>query len=455
MKSASIRTKFFLLLAALNVTLTLAVYLINVWNFERGLDRYLSDQARARAELVAARLAADDARQAWAIADLAQLRRMAFAAINEAEGLSFPPPPDGELNLPFGLALLDADFQALLGRPHPEGSMLPVTQQGAPLGYLQIPPSHALPRSVAEAFAEQQRHSFALIAAGMLLASVLAAWLLSRWLGRAIAALARGTRALIAGDCEVRLPVSSNDELGQLAEDFNLLAQTLSANRRSRQEWIVNIAHELRTPLTVMLGEIEAVEDGVHAPNRRWQARLGQKIRQLSLLVNDLHQLAESDLGALRCQTTLADLSSVVRDWLESHRPAIERAGLTLELPAATRTPVSIDLARFRQLLGNLLQNSLRYTDAPGTLRVAIDRRDEGAQLVWEDSAPGVDSADLARLTERLYRVEASRSRAKGGAGLGLSIAQAIVDAHGGTLAVAHSPLGGVRLTLKLPGVRP
>jgi two-component system sensor histidine kinase BaeS len=334
--------------------------------------------------------------------------------------------------------------------PHPDGRELPILINGKTQAYLQIPRGRDLPRSIVHAFIEQQRQSFTLIAAGMLLASVLAAWLLSHWIGTTITALASGTRALIAGDCDVRLPVTSKDELGQLSHDFNLLAQTLSNNRRSRQEWIVNIAHELRTPLTVMLGEIEAVEDGVHAPDRAWQTRLGQRVRQLSLLVNDLHQLAESDLGALHCHKAPTDLAKVTRDWLESHRLTLERSGLSLEIEAEHPVPAALDLARWRQLLGNLLQNSLRYTDPPGVLHVALETSATGARMIWEDSAPGVGDADLARLTERLYRVETSRSRAKGGAGLGLSIVQAIVDAHGGTLQIDHSPFGGVRLTLAL-----
>jgi two-component system sensor histidine kinase BaeS len=121
---------------------------------------------------------------------------------------------------------------------------------------------------------------------------------------------------------------------------------------------------------------------------------------------------------------------------------------MKLELSVSPDVIVRGDEGRLAQVFGNLLQNSLRYTDTPGVVAVRVE---PGARVLWEDSAPCVPQDDLPRLTERLFRVEGSRNRASGGSGLGLAIAHAIVQAHGGTLSASASPLGGLRIEIRFP----
>lgn len=458
--------RIFVLLALLNGVLTLAVYLLNLWSFERSLQHYLNEQVEVRRTRLVSNLA-EVYRQfgSWpaALVEPDRLEQVFLSILDDpgrmppqpAERMNAPPaPPDSKSGgrLLMGLMLFDAQRKLLLGRQDmpwlPE--LTPIHVDGQVVAYLGQPPNRPLPQPVMQAFTEQQRQSFLLVALGMLGASILGAWGIARWLSRPINELARGTQVLIAGDCSIRLPERSEDELGQLARDFNVLAQTLAANRQSRREWIVNVAHELRTPLTVMLGEIEAVEDGIHQADAQWQARIAQKTRQLAILVNDLHQIALSDQGALTYHKTRLDLADLLQDILASHRFSFEHGCLWV---SQTLAPASImaDRDRLRQLFANLVQNTLRYTDAPGTLRVSLRCETGQSVVTWEDSAPGVSEMELNRLTERLYRVEGSRNRAGGGSGLGLAIVKTIVEAHGGTLQAVRSDLGGLGWILRFP----
>jgi two-component system sensor histidine kinase BaeS len=274
---------------------------------------------------------------------------------------------------------------------------------------------------------------------------------LAYWLTRRVRALVHTTNALIRGDYTARLAPRGHDELAQLARDFNTLAATLAAAQEARRHWIADIAHELRTPLSVLRGEIESLQDGVRPLNQDNVASLAHETERLARLVEDLHTLSLSDLGALTYYREPVDLADVLTDAVSPWRREAEERGFALTLDIEEDTTVFADETRLAQVFANLMQNSLRYTDAPGKIAVALTREDNRAVVEWHDSAPGVADEDLSRLTERLYRVEASRSRAGGGTGLGLAIARAIVEGHGGTLTAAASPLGGLGITLTLP----
>jgi len=163
--------------------------------------------------------------------------------------------------------------------------------------------------------------------------------------------------------------------------------------------------------------------------------------------------LSLSDLGALSHQHEALDVGELVEEAIDGQRRSLEERGLEVELRIERGARVPGDATRLAQVFGNLLQNTLRYTDAPGQLAVAVRRTGGRVVVDWQDSAPGVPEAELPRLTERLYRVDASRSRAGGGSGLGLAIVKAIVDAHEGTLAVRASPLGGLWWEISFPAL--
>ncbi len=376
-----------------------------------------------------------------------------------------PPPPlgrDGPLwrpgaHPPAGgprhVTLLDASGVRVAGDPRFDANahVLPIALDGKAIGSLRV---QRLPRisgvqDLAFAQAQARGALFALLA--VLVGAFVAAFLLARWLLAPVRALADGTHALAAGDFARRIDASRGDELGALAADFNRLAATLDNHREARRRWGADIAHELRTPLAVLRGEVQALQDGIRVPSARAFASLDAECGRLSALIDDLYQLALADAGALEYRFVPLDLAELVREVAEAQGASCEAAGLQLQVSAETMPPVFGDPHRLSQLVDNLLANARRYTDAPGTLRVALEAQSGAIVLVVEDSAPGVGEEHLPHLFERLYRVESSRQRAAGGAGLGLAICKAIVEAHDGCIAAGPSSLGGLRVEVRLP----
>ncbi len=248
------------------------------------------------------------------------------------------------------------------------------------------------------------------------------------------------------------MQAQADDEVGQLARDFNQLAFALERNERMRREFMASISHELRTPLAVLRGELEALEDGVRALDAMSLRSLQQEVGLLNKLVADLYELSLADVGALTYRKSPVDLIELLQLSLAGAAGRCRERGLSLEMTVPERTrPVLADAGRLQQLFGNLLENSLRYTDSGGRLRIEVVQDGAGIGVDWMDSGPGVPDAELSRLFERFYRAEASRRRASGGSGLGLAICRSIAEAHGGTLEARRSPLGGLWLHLQLP----
>jgi two-component system sensor histidine kinase BaeS len=266
-----------------------------------------------------------------------------------------------------------------------------------------------------------------------------------------------GALAIIAGP-----PVA---ELARLGRDINALADALGRNDRARRRWVADISHELRTPIALLRAHLEAMQDGVRPLERTEVDRLHGDVLRLSRLVEDLNDLATTDLGALAYRMQEIDLAEILGEDIDAFRTRFEAAGLDLvfdnrlagrrDAAQARCAPLYADAGRISQLFGNLLHNSLSYTDPGGGLTVTLDAAPPGAYRVnFEDTAPGVPSEDLPRLFDRLYRVDASRSRHTGGAGLGLAIAKNVVLAHGGTIEAQAAAAGGCAIRIELPAER-
>ena len=230
---------------------------------------------------------------------------------------------------------------------------------------------------------------------------------------------------------------------------MNTLAETLATTQQARQRWLADMAHELRTPVTVLRGEIEAVQDGVRPSSPEMITRLHQQVVHISHLLDDLHDLSLADAGALRYQMETLDLRALCQQ--ASNSVPATHLSLSVNLPDHPCT-IKGDATRLRQLLDNLLGNSNKYTAPGGQLQLTLSCGGGRVQLVIEDSAPGVTDEQLTHLFEYLYRAEGSRNRQTGGTGLGLAICERIVGAHGGTIHAEHSALGGLRISIDLPG---
>lgn len=362
-----------------------------------------------------------------------------------------PPPPPSDL-LP-RLLLLDGAGDRVAGNPRvPEDSApVPVMLEGRRIGTLLLAPTPHLSDATDLAFARAQMRSALVAGIAILVGALLLAFALARWLLAPVHALAIGTRALAAGDYTRRIATTRGDELGALSRDFNHLAETLEQHRGARRQWGADIAHELRTPLSILRGEVQALQDGVRAATPQAFESLQAECERLGHLIEDLYQLSLADAGALEYHFEPLDLAALVREALELQRHAFGDAGLDIEEKLADAPRVRGDARRLAQLIDNLLANARRYTDAPGRIRVTLSAVPGNARLVMEDSAPGVPASALPRLFERLYRVDESRNRAAGGAGLGLAICRAIVDAHGGRITAEPSVLGGLSVVIHLP----
>jgi two-component system sensor histidine kinase BaeS len=451
-----LHVKLFLAIAGAIAGLTLVTYLVFTWSFERGFVQYVNRADEARLELMVDRLAEGYGREggwSWIASD----RERWTAMSRDALGLPPSAEPGERRELPLTidprLLLFDGKRALLIGRPEtaPRAVLKPIVSGGQAVGYLGYVPRLERLASLERLYLRRQHLAFAAVALGMVLAAVVLAAGLAYWLTRRVRALVHTTNALIRGDYTARVAPRGHDELAQLARDFNTLGETLAATQQARQHWIADIAHELRTPLAVLRGEIESLQDGVRPLNQDSVASLAHETGRLTRLVEDLHTLSLSDLGALTYHREPVDLADVVRDAVAAQRREADERGFALALDLQEDTIVLADETRLAQVFANLMQNSLRYTDAPGKISIALRREGGHAVVEWHDSAPGVAAEDLPRLTERLYRVEASRSRRGGGSGLGLAIARALVEGHGATLAAAPSPLGGLGIRLVFP----
>ncbi len=327
----------------------------------------------------------------------------------------------------------------------------PLVIDGRTIGYLVVARPQNPDDALAVAFLiDQQQNIFIVAAISVLLSALAAAWLATHF-RKPIRQLVEVARRLEAGQLDARLAIQRSDELGELAATFNHLAAKLEDTERSRRQWVTDTSHELRTPLSVLRGQMEALQDDVRIATPDNVAIMLAQVHALTKLVDDLHALARADIGQLSCDKIVVDMWPLVVETLDAFSGKFRNAKLAAKIgvPPA-RTTVHCDPDRMRQVLANLLENCVRYTDAGGRIEVQGTVAGDTLRIAIDDSAPGVPEQSLRRLGERFFRVEPSRNRHLGGAGLGLGLCRQILEAHDGRLEFTPSPLGGLRATLVL-----
>jgi two-component system sensor histidine kinase BaeS len=365
------------------------------------------------------------------------------------------PPPDTLAFRP-RLSLRDRSGAVLAGHPAADGpwATRPIRFKGETVGLLALraPPVGA---ALDLAFLATQAREIWLSALAALVLSLVAAWLLARQLLRPIRDLTAGARQITEGRFSERIPVRGNDELAELAEDFNAMARMLAQNDESRRQWISDSSHELRTPIAVLRAEIEALQDAVRTADEPTLARLHRNVMQMSKLVDDLRQTLDRDDGEADLELSPLDPLAVIRETAEEFAERFGAAGLTLDAsripPGRSPWRIRGDRDRLHQVFANLLENTLRYTDPGGRLEITASSKSGRLRLQFDDSAPAPPEAAMKRLFERFFRAEPSRSRQHGGSGLGLAICRRIILGHGGTIVAARSDLGGLSIRIDLP----
>ncbi len=375
-----------------------------------------------------------------------------------------PPRPHGPPSLPDHrpfpphITLFDAEKHPLTRTDdRPESSpadnyrMKSILVDDRVVGWLGIGRPKGLRSPLDAEFIRHQSRMLYTTGAVTLTLAFLVTLLLSRHLLAPLKELAKGTRALASRRFDTRMPIRTRDEFGQLASDFNAMAQTLERYEQMRRQWIADISHELRTPLSILRGEIEAMQDGVREVTPEGLESLHFEVMHLGRIVQALHDLSLIESGDV--ELTIVDPLKILGETLGAFRTRLEGSGLRVQAEGSGVNEVTIkaDADRLKQVFSNILENALRYVHLPGVLTVTR-KVDEGFLLLhFDDTGPGAPDKSLPHLFDRLYRVDTARSRAHGGSGLGLAICKGIVESFGGRIEASHAPSGGLRITISLP----
>jgi len=309
-------------------------------------------------------------------------------------------------------------------------------------------------RHLDEAFEDAVLVSLAVAIGAAALAAALASAFLAIRIVRPIRALARASQEIARGAYGSRVAAGGSDELALLAASFNEMAASLESAERRRRALLSDVAHELRTPLATIEGYVEGLRDGIVAPEQSTWSLLASETARLQRLVEDLQLVSRAEERQLDLRTQEVEPGALVADAAARMAPSYEAKGVRLVPEVEPGLPtVAVDPDRLGEVLANLLDNALRHTPAGGTvsLRAALRRGD--LELAVSDTGEGIAPEHLGRVFERFYRADQARSRATGGSGIGLAIAKAIVEAHGGSLrAESDGPGRGATFVVTLPG---
>ena len=304
----------------------------------------------------------------------------------------------------------------------------------------------------ARAMADQYVARVAVIGAvaGLILGGV-SAWWLSRRVLRPLARLTEATHLVAAGNLAARIPLPSDRELRDVAHSFNQMAATLERIEQLRTALVEDVAHELRTPLTSLRGYTEALADGVVEPSTEMLRTVHEEIERLTRLVEGLDMLARNDAVTRNLARAEVDLGDLIRRALALVAPELATRSIIVRFDESPALPrLDADPDSIGQVVSNLVHNAARYTTDGGDISVRLESEGTTIRCAIANTGPEIPSAELPLIWERLHRVDRSRARATGGAGIGLAIVRQIIEAHGGEVG-ARSALGRTEIWFRLP----
>ena len=459
------------------------IFAVGTYTFERDLFRFVTRIETAQLQTFASEIEDYYAEvQTWdflrenpRMADLILRQRRSFDenliilpnVVNERRRFRFSFNKNQDIERPGRLYLLDEKLEIVIGNKdildeisaneslemilNDRFILSPINFENEQIGTLALIISERLYEEIDLAFARSNNQTLRFSAiAGLLFAAIISLVLTMNITGP-IRKLGRGTRSLISGEFKTRVSIQNRDELGKLSRDFNILAKTLDKNSESQKQWLADISHELRTPIAILKSELEAVEDGIREFDKETLQSLTHEVKRINNLVNDLYELTLADLGAMKYQMREMNIGSCLKEVIESYQDRLESSEIEIKKLINADGAFLGDSYRLEQLFTNLIENTLRYTDSPGMLEIQLKENKEDILITFSDSEPGVDPDVMDKVFDRFFREELSRSREKGGAGLGLAICHEIVEAHSGKIKATKSEHGGLSIEISLP----
>ncbi len=368
-----------------------------------------------------------------------------------------PPPPRRPLeisDMARRLSLFDMKKRVVSGNPDlAQQALKPITADNQVIGWLGLKKETQKMTPTDISFLKRQSRTFYFIGGIVLFMAVVVSIFFSRHLTAPVRTIAQATNAIRNRQFDLRIAVASNDELGQLAENFNAMAQALQSHESIRRQWLSDIAHELRTPLAVLRAEIEALQDGIRKVTPATINSLHGEVMVLAKIVDDLSLIAKTESGIIQMRQEVINPIRVLENVIQrfSSRFNDNQIAINRAFPDSARFTVLGDADKLAQVFGNIFENILRYATTSESVAINCRELKEHFVISIEDTGPGVPEDCLGRLFDRLYRIDSARTRELGGSGLGLSICKTIIEALQGQIWAENVSAGGLRIIIKLP----
>jgi signal transduction histidine kinase len=330
-----------------------------------------------------------------------------------------------------------------------EDSTLPISINGIPIATLVLDASFfPLQRQLSIDFI----WPIGVISFFMAIPTVIIGLFLMRRFVTPLAEVIAAARTVAGGDLSTRVQAAGPDDLRALSDSFNHMAASLQQSDSERRNMLADIAHELRTPLTVMRGRLEGIVDGIYPASAEQISPALEETYLLERLVEDLRLLTLAETRQLHIEHREVDLGDIAAHVIDLFQAEAEDKQIKLSLQRPEETLIAnLDPQRIEQVVGNLVSNALRYTPEAGQVDLTLEKANGKITLTVSDNGPGVPAENISSIFQRFWRGEKSRSRASGGAGLGLAIARQLVEAQGGEIHAENRAEGGLKIFIRFP----
>lgn len=263
-------------------------------------------------------------------------------------------------------------------------------------------------------------------------------------LTRPLVEMKRAAKRVSKGDYSTRVNIESKDEVGQLAAAFNQMSASIQEEDERRRDFLADVSHELRTPISYVRGYSEGLASGyIKSPEEqeKYLKLINREAGRMGKLVSDLLDLSKIDAGQISLDIHPLPLAQLIDDFIQKYSQILVEKQITLLVNLDPDIIIDADEGRIEQILQNIMDNAIRYTDTGGTISLKLTKHTYGACIEFVDTGIGIPAEDLKKITERFYRVNKARSRSNGGTGLGLAITEKLVTLHNGSIEI-ESELG-------------